>query len=105
MSPAAQAPHSAYATAYEAHYTDKDLGSALYMYQQLIADHPNSEEAQYARSQIANIAKGVVPAQEHLMAVTTLARSWIGRSAGNSQGSDGPWNSYPGRDDSSDEDS
>lgn len=52
----------AYADAHAAHYVDKNVAEACRRYGVLIAEHPNSREAQYSRSQIDNIARSVVPA-------------------------------------------
>jgi len=91
-------PVATYASAYAAHYTAKDPGGALDLYQQLIDEHPSSTEAQYARSQIVNIAKSVIPEQQHLLALLKLARSFIGQPAVDSQDEvRGPWSSYTGQ--------
>jgi hypothetical protein len=53
-----------YATAYEAHYTEKDLHKAFVLYGGVIAGHPDAQEAEYSRSQVQNIVNAVVPKQE-----------------------------------------
>jgi hypothetical protein len=40
-----------YATAYEAHYTTKDMYKAFKLYGRIIAAHPDTHEAGYSRSQ------------------------------------------------------
>lgn len=44
-----------YKKAYELHYTKNDYRQALALYNQIIAEDPNSPEAGYCISQIANI--------------------------------------------------
>ena len=55
-----------YAAAHAAHYTTKNLHRALELYRGIMAVHPNTQEAEYSRTQIQNIAKDVVPKQELL---------------------------------------
>ena len=62
-----------YATAYQTHYTTKDLRGALDLYRILIDDYPNEVEAKYAREQLRNIAANVVPKQESLAALVEMA--------------------------------
>ena len=64
-----------YTIAYETHYTDRDLREALNKYVALIDMYPNSVEAEYARTQIENIAKVVVPDDELLSALVQLLHS------------------------------
>ena len=52
-----------YVAAHAAHYGSKDLREALTLYKALVAVHPDTKEAGYSRSQIQNIAKGVVSDQ------------------------------------------
>lgn len=52
-----------YAAAHAAHYGSKDLRGALDLYRDVIATHPNTQEAGYSRSQIQNIVTSVVPKQ------------------------------------------
>lgn len=57
-----------YAVAHAAHYEAKDLRGALLLYQAVLAAHPDTQEAGYARSQIQNIIKEVIPERELLEA-------------------------------------
>lgn len=57
-----------YAVAYRAHYSDHKLPSALALYQQVMASHPNDLEAEYSRMQIVNIVNAAVPKKELLNA-------------------------------------
>lgn len=61
-----------YAAAYAAHYTTKDLRGAIELYQGVMAAYPNTQEAEYSRSQIENIVKVVVPKQDVLDAQVKL---------------------------------
>ena len=61
-----------YAAASAAHYTKKDLREAFQLYMRIMATHPDSREAGYARSQINNIVNVVVPGQELLDAQVHL---------------------------------
>lgn len=61
-----------YAAAYAAHYTGRDLPSALQLYQNLMASHPSAQEAGYARMQVQNIVNAVVPEPELLEAQIKL---------------------------------
>ena len=65
-----------YAAAHAAHYATKDLFEALELYRGVMAAHPNTQEADYSRTQIDNIVKSVVPQEELLAAQIdlTLAR-------------------------------
>ena len=62
-----------YAEAHAAHYTTKDLHKALDLYKGVMAAHPNTEEAEYSRTQMQNIVKSVVPKQNLLDAQVALA--------------------------------
>jgi len=53
-----------YAEAYEAHYGAKNIPAAFALYNRVIAEHPDSFEAEYCRSQLQNILKAVVPKQK-----------------------------------------
>jgi len=66
-----------YAAAYAMHYTDKDLHGALDLYQGIITQHPDSQEAGYSKSQIHNIVKSVVPEQELFDAHVKMALTHI----------------------------
>jgi hypothetical protein len=61
-----------YADAHASHYTERDYPAALRSYDQLIALHPSAPEAEYARTQIRNIVKSVIPAKELLAAELEL---------------------------------
>ena len=62
-----------YAAAYAAHYTERNLPSALQLYRDVIASHPGDPEAGYSRTQIQNIIHAVVPQQKILDAHIELA--------------------------------
>jgi hypothetical protein len=62
-----------YAEAYAAHYTTKDLHEALELYKGIMAEHPNTKEAEYSRTQIQNIVQSVVPKERLLDAQVELA--------------------------------
>jgi hypothetical protein len=64
-----------YATAYDAHYTTKDMYKAFKLYGRLIAAHPDTHEAGYSRSQVQNIVNAVVPKQKVMDALVELART------------------------------
>jgi hypothetical protein len=61
-----------YAAAYAAHYTARDLPLALQRYKQLMASHPSTREAAYARMQVQNIVNAVIPKQALLDAQIEL---------------------------------
>ncbi len=66
-----------YSAAHAAHYNGtKDLGQALELYLDIMAAHPNTQEAGFSRSQIRNIVKAVVPEQQlfDVQVDLTLAR-------------------------------
>ena len=69
----------AYAAAHAAHYSDRNLAAALQLYIELIASRPNAPEAGYARAQVENIVRAVVPAQELLNAQIELALARLER--------------------------
>ena len=62
-----------YAAAYAAHYTDRDLPTALQLYLKVVSSHPGTKEAGYARAQAQNIINATVPDQELLDAQVELA--------------------------------
>lgn len=62
-----------YATAYDAHYTTKDMYKAFKLYGRIIAAHPDTDEAGYSRSQVQNIVNAVVPKQKVMDALVELA--------------------------------
>jgi hypothetical protein len=53
-----------YAVAHAAQYATKDLHEAIELYRNIVAKHPNTQEAEYSRAQIKNIVNAVVPKQE-----------------------------------------
>ena len=63
-----------YASAYETHYTTKDIHKAFKLYEDIIADHPDTKEAGYSRSQVQNIVNAVVPKKEIMDSLMGLAR-------------------------------
>ena len=64
-----------YATAYAAHYKGHDLPTALQLYMNVMASHPDAQEAGYSGAQVQNIVNAVVPKQELLNAQIELARA------------------------------
>ena len=50
-----------YTEAYKKHFASKDLFAALQLYKHVVASYPDSEEAEYSRTQIQNIMRDVVP--------------------------------------------
>ena len=62
-----------YAAAYAAHYTERNLPGALRLYVNVIASHPDEQEANYSRVQVQNIVNTVVPRQELFDAQVNLA--------------------------------
>jgi hypothetical protein len=70
----------AYAEAYAAHYSERDLAKALQLYKDLIASHASAQEAGYSRAQIQNIVNTLVPAQELLDAQLELALARLERA-------------------------
>lgn len=63
-----------YASAYETHYTTKDISKAFTLYEDIIAAHPDTKEAGYSRSQVQNIVNAVVPKKEIMDSLMELAR-------------------------------
>jgi len=63
-----------YATAYAAHYAERDLPLALELYKQLMASHPSAPEADYSRMQVQNIVNAVISKHELLNAQMELVR-------------------------------
>jgi hypothetical protein len=76
----ASGPPEEYAAAYSAHYAQRDLASALALYQRVVADHPDAREAGYSRAQIANIVSAVVPQGDLLHAQVALALAHLAGS-------------------------
>jgi len=68
----------AYAAAYAAQYSQRDLAVALQLYERLIASHSNAREAGCARSQVRSIVDAVVPGQDLLEARIELAFAQLG---------------------------
>lgn len=62
-----------YAAAYATHYTDHHLPAASQLYLKVMASHPGTKEAGYARAQAKNIINASVPDQELLDAQVALA--------------------------------
>jgi hypothetical protein len=62
----------AYDKAHAAHYATKDLHQALELYKGVLAAHPNTQEAEYSRTQMRNIARSVVPSEDLLAAEVEL---------------------------------
>jgi hypothetical protein len=64
-----------YATAYDAHYTTKDMYKAFKLYGRIIAAYPDTHEAGYSRSHVQNIVKAVVLKQKVMTTLVVLART------------------------------
>jgi hypothetical protein len=77
--PIGTASARSYADAYSMHYARRDLLEALRCYEELIALHPTTPEADYARSQMRNITRLVIPEQELLDSQVELARQHLRR--------------------------
>jgi hypothetical protein len=58
----------AYDKAHTAHYATKNFHDALELYKGVLALYPNTQEAEYSRTQMHNIVKGVVPKDDLLTA-------------------------------------
>jgi len=54
------------------------LHEALKLYKAIMAEHPNTKEAEYSRTQIQNIVQSVVPKQRLLDAQVELALTCLG---------------------------
>ena len=67
-----------YDSAHAAHYARKDLHEALGLYQGVMDAYPDTQEADYSRTQISNIVKSVVPDHEVLTAETELTLAHLG---------------------------
>jgi len=63
----------AYDKEHNARYAAKDLHQALELYQGVVTAHPDTQEAEYSRTQMHNIAKSVVPTEDLLAAQVELA--------------------------------
>ena len=66
-----------YAAAHAMHYKTKNLDQALDLYEDIMASHPDTSEAEYSRTQIQNIAKSLVPKEELLAAEMAMARAHL----------------------------
>lgn len=64
-----------YASAYDAHYMAKKIPEAFALYEQIIATHPDTKEAEYSRSQIQNIVNAVVPKKRIMDSLMELVRT------------------------------
>ena len=62
-----------YAEPYKAHYSRRDLPSAIHLYRKSMASHASSPEAGYSLAQIQNIVNSIVPARDLLDAQAELA--------------------------------
>jgi hypothetical protein len=71
-----------YADAHAIQYSERDYPAALRSYDQLIALHPGAPEAGYARTQMRNIVKSVIPAKELLAAELELVLRYLRPDAG-----------------------
>ena len=63
-----------YASAYETHYTTKDIHKAFTLYKDIITTHPDTKEAGYSRIQIQNIVNAVIPKLEIMDSLMELGR-------------------------------
>ena len=61
-----------YAAAYAAHYSERDLATALQLYKKIMASHASAREAGYSRTQVQNIVNAVMPEQQLLDAQMEL---------------------------------
>ncbi|MBN2343129.1 MAG: hypothetical protein JXX29_19190 [Deltaproteobacteria bacterium] len=71
-----------YAAAYELHYGSENLREAFTHYQNILREHPKSKEAGYARSQLQNIIRGMVPKEELLESQVKLATAIFDKEKG-----------------------
>jgi len=67
-----------YDKAHAAHYATKDLTEAVGLYRGVMAAYPDTQEAEYSRTQIYNIVKSVVPDLEILAAETEMTLAHLG---------------------------
>ncbi|MCK9275961.1 MAG: hypothetical protein M0P57_12815 [Syntrophales bacterium] len=70
-----------YATAYDTHYTTKDIHKAFALYEDIIAAHPDTKEAGYSISQVQTIVNAVVPKKEIMDSLMNLARIHFAQKA------------------------
>jgi hypothetical protein len=66
-----------YTDAYASHYSERDYSAALWSYDQIITLYPGAPEAGYARTQIREIVKSVIPAKELLAAELELVLRYL----------------------------
>ena len=66
-----------YASAYEMHYTTKDIHKAFTLYEDIIAAHSDTKEAGYSRAQIQNIVNAVIPKMKIMDSLMELARIYF----------------------------
>lgn len=67
-----------YAVAYATHYSDRNLVTALELYQELVTAYPDAREAGYTRTRMAKIVGSVVPQADLLDAQLALAFEDLG---------------------------
>ncbi|MBN1757451.1 MAG: hypothetical protein JW863_03985 [Chitinispirillaceae bacterium] len=65
-----------YAEAYEKQYDIKDSHAALLSYKSIVAEYPDSKEAENSRSQIQNIMRNTVPKEVLYEAQLQLALNY-----------------------------
>lgn len=70
-----------YAAAYATHYESADLLAALGLYKSIVATCLGTKEAEYARTQIMNIANNAIPEQQLLDVQVELALTNLERRA------------------------
>ena len=63
-----------YATAYDMHFTTKDVHKAFTLQEDIIAAYPDTKEAGYLRTQVQNIVNAVVPKKKFMDSLVELAR-------------------------------
>ena len=61
-----------YAAAHSAHYVVRDLPGALELYNEVLASHPGTVEADFSRTRIQNIVNAVIPSKELMAAQMAL---------------------------------
>jgi hypothetical protein len=71
-----------YAEAYKKHFSSKDLYGALQSYKEVVTSYPNSQEAEYSRTQIQNIMQDVVPKDVLYAAHLEMALKYVKKTAG-----------------------
>ena len=69
----------AYDKAHDAQYATKNLNEALGLYEGVLAAYPDTLEAEYSRTQMHNIVKSVVPADDLLAAEVELTHDTLER--------------------------